>query len=823
MRRLPGPGVRSAVLSLATVVLAATVGSVLAADPPPRRFVPVGPNSVNGWVHRVVFDPANPALAWAGCDDTIGLWRSADGGASWTKVLAYGTGIDAWALDLGADGRVYAADHFGTGLKVSTDGGATFVPGVGFETGYVSSISAHPTDPLVAFAAEGRETNADGQGDHGPPLNGRGALYRTADGGPTWARIDGGLPGDAPFETVYVHPGDPAVVFAGRSLDVWRSTDGGATWSAVTAPQPIPGGVRYVGAVEIAASPLDPDLLLMAASVFEVTDVTAFRWEIWRSTDRGASWQPTDAPPGTGLAYYAVVPSPSEDTWYAFGWVDGLQTGMLRSSGSAGAHWEPVPGAPQSAFLGGTFIPGGSGDLLVFPMGEGVLRYGPTSGAFTSSRTGLRGGGCKGFAADAGDPPRWFVACGNVGLAPVVAYSDDWGRTWTRSDPPGLVFNGFHPEVWIENAFLPVLADRTQLGTVLLGGDVLRRSTDRGVTWTDLPEPAIVYQLAQGPDGTIYASGFSGDVHASTDHGQTFAPLGSLGCTDAVARVVADPVDAARVWATCASDDPALDGAWRWDGSAWSKLADPGAPARERAVALAVDPFDTQRLVLVMALDEDAASPGPPDERYFDSHVYRSADGGQSWAEVTPPFGCAIAYGALYLSDAAGHLLVGAISADGTCPGEFGGLWESFDGGTTWRDASADWETPNVFEQMYEDPALAGRLVIPAWYDGLHRWVVPPGEVVDVRFEQGSRTRFAWPAVPDADLYDVTRAPLAALAAGDLAAFAELSCAQAETFVDDPETPVAGEGLAYLVRAIRGPDPGTWGTAGRDSTITACP
>ena len=64
---------------LAVVAAAPPVRADDPEDPPVHGFTPVGPRGVNGWVHRVVFDPADPSVAWAGCDDTIGLWRSGAG------------------------------------------------------------------------------------------------------------------------------------------------------------------------------------------------------------------------------------------------------------------------------------------------------------------------------------------------------------------------------------------------------------------------------------------------------------------------------------------------------------------------------------------------------------------------------------------------------------------------------------------------------------------------------------------------------------------------------------------------------------------------
>lgn len=806
-----------------TFVLACVAEAALTAalaQAPIRGWTLAGPRGVNGWPVRIVFDPRDPRVAYAGCDDTVGLYRSSDGGATWRRLAAYGGAVDATALAVGSDGRVLAGGKYGHGLKVSTDGGATFTVATGFATGYVGGVAIHPAHPTIAFAAEGLQLDSDGQGGHGPPLSHTGGLYRSADGGFTWARVGGGLPADGPFTSVTIHPADPNVVLATRSADVWRSGDAGATWVEVLAPRVIPGGVRYVGGSAVAVSHVNPSLVLLAANVADVTLAgLRVRYEIWRSVDRGVTWSATAAPVSTGLSYYDIVAAPAADEYYAFGFHDGGH-GIVRSRGTSGTTWQSVTSAPNRALFTGTFVPDAPDELLAGFLGYGLFRYDTVRDAWTRSGAGLAGGGCDGLTIDAGVPERWIVACGNTGLGPVVASSDDFGRTWISREPADLAFHGFHSGGAIENAFLPVLADRTAPGTVLLGGDVLRRSTDRGATWSALAAPAYAYSLAQGADGALYAAGYGGTVSVSRDHGATFTSLGTLGCDGALARVFASATAPQRLVAACASADPAKNGVSAWDGTRWQRLADPGVPPREQAWAASVDPFDEHRVAALYVLDADTASPGPPDQRYYGSHVVVSTDGGAAWHDVTPPLGCALARTVLFLGDGPAHLVVGGRTADGTCPGSAGRLWESFDAGTTWRDATSDWTVPHSYEWIGDDPLLPGRLFLSSWYDGVSRWTIPPAEVTGARFD--GATYFAWAAQPGASGYDVARAPLAALHAQGLGAFVPAACGATVAFLDDPALPPAGDGYGYLVRASRRGDDGTWGTTGRDAAISAC-
>ena len=356
---------------------------------------------------------------------------------------------------------------------------------------------------------------------------------------------------------------------------------------------------------------------------------------------------------------------------------------------------------------------------------------------------------------------------------------------------------------------------------MLLGGDVLRRSSDRGASWSPVSGPTFVYALAQGADGTLYASGYDGAVHASFDHGATFTPLGAPWCTGAVASRRCHRSDPTRLLAACASANPALDGVHRWTGANWQKSASPNAPGAEQAWSVTIDPFDPEPTGRPLHARCRHRFPRTTRLRYYGAHVYVSHDGGAQWTDVTSPASCAIAHTVLFLSDTPSHLVVGTRTADATCPGVLGRLWESFDAGSELARRDHQLGGAAVVRVDREDPLGRGGCSCRAGTTGSPAGILPPAEVSLLALT--SATRLDWIAVPGASDYDVARAPLSTLRASGLGAFRHVACGLDSPPWDDAERPPAGDGFAYLVRATRRGDDGSWGIAALNPLLAACP
>lgn len=259
-----------------TWALAQGEGSVAASE----TWQEHGPSNVGGRTRSLVIDPTNPQRMWSGSVGG-GVWRSTDGGASWTSlwdglptlsvgslaidptnpnILYAGTGEGQFNGDaLGGDG-IYKSVNGGDSWTqlASTDGWDT-----------VNRIAISPSNPQVILASKRyggiqRSTNGGaswtnprwGQGSFDVqfnPTNGNLAVahlldYTTQwvhraiyslDAGATWTNA-GGLTEIAGFgnrlELCYA-PSDPTIVYAVCALDsgkIWKSTDGGRNYSVVT-------------------------------------------------------------------------------------------------------------------------------------------------------------------------------------------------------------------------------------------------------------------------------------------------------------------------------------------------------------------------------------------------------------------------------------------------------------------------------------------------------------------------------------------------------------------------------------------------------------
>lgn len=275
------------------------------------KFRSIGPAFMSGRIADVVIHPTRPNT-WYVAVGSGGVWKTMNAGTTWSPVFdgqgSYSIGcitLDpqdpevVWA----GTGENVGGRHvgFGDGVYRSADGGKTW-KNMGLKTSeHISRIVVHPNDPnTVWVAAQGPLWNKGGE---------RG-VYGTTDGGKTWKRTLGDDAWVGATDLV-LDPRDPKLLYAatwqrhrtvagymggGPGSAIHRSTDGGETWTKLEGG--LPGG--NLGKIGLAISPQRPDVVYAAIELDRRTGA------VYRSTDRGASWtKMSDAVSGgTGPHYY---------------------------------------------------------------------------------------------------------------------------------------------------------------------------------------------------------------------------------------------------------------------------------------------------------------------------------------------------------------------------------------------------------------------------------------------------------------------------------------------------------------------------------------
>ncbi len=262
---------------------------------PPLRFAFAGP-AAGGRISAVAGIPGSSETYYAG-GASGGVWKTTDGGRTWAPIFDREDVQAIGALAVSSDtntvwagtGEAWAirdADVVGDGVYKSTDGGRTWKR-LGLEaTGRIGRIVVHPTNPNTVFVCA--------LGHAYGPQQERG-VYRTTDGGATWQRVlfvdeNTGCSGLA------LDPHDPNTLFAGTwqvvmhtwgmfgggpGSAVWRSKDGGNTWTRLKDPG-LPKSP--LGKIDVAVAPAD------SKRVYALIQ-TANQGSLWRSDDGGDHWK----------------------------------------------------------------------------------------------------------------------------------------------------------------------------------------------------------------------------------------------------------------------------------------------------------------------------------------------------------------------------------------------------------------------------------------------------------------------------------------------------------------------------------------------------
>jgi photosystem II stability/assembly factor-like uncharacterized protein len=266
-------------LSLLTLIAMAFTASTASAGV--NVWTTNGPNGQQ--IRALAIDPANPATVYAGTYGG-GVFKSTDGGGSWTATNTglTSTSVNALAIDPSTPVILYAGTSEG-GVFKSINGGASWI-NTGLINAYVQVLAIDPSNPAMLYAG------TQGSG-----------VYKSTDAGGTWAVANNGLP---PFlyviqvESLAVDPVIPATLYAGMSGPmVFKSTDSGGSWSGILG-NPWDGGDCPALAIDPAAH----------ATVY------AGIWtSVFKSADGGSSW--TDADTGlTDIGVAALAIDPSEPT-----------------------------------------------------------------------------------------------------------------------------------------------------------------------------------------------------------------------------------------------------------------------------------------------------------------------------------------------------------------------------------------------------------------------------------------------------------------------------------------------------------------------------
>ncbi|HYN06902.1 MAG TPA: hypothetical protein VES67_05895 [Vicinamibacterales bacterium] len=281
-----------------------------------RTWVPIFDDQPTQSIGAVVMAPSNPDVIYVGSGEGLqrpdlsvgdGIYKSTDGGRTWAHLgLRDAQQIPKIAVDPKNPDRLFVAalgHPYGPsaerGVFRSTDGGRTFEK-VLFkdENTGAKDVDIDPANPSVVYATlwearQGPWENAAWGGTAG-------GIFKSTDGGTTWSPLSAGLPEGLVNAELAIAPSRPSTLYAtvnaGGNTGIYRSDDAGAKWTR------LPVDARTTQRIDEASPhvyPQDPDAVI-------VTNIVSFK-----STDGGRSWVPFKGAPG-GEDYQAAWINPND-------------------------------------------------------------------------------------------------------------------------------------------------------------------------------------------------------------------------------------------------------------------------------------------------------------------------------------------------------------------------------------------------------------------------------------------------------------------------------------------------------------------------------
>ena len=280
----------------------------------------IGPALLSGRIADIAVNPQDKSV-WYVAAGSGGVWKSSNAGTTWTPIFEDQPSYSIGEITLDPSnpeivwvgtGENVSGRHvgWGDGVYRSRDGGRTWLRMGLPKSEHIGRILVHPKDGNVVLVAAEGPLWAPG-GDRG--------VFRTKDGGVTWAPVLQ-IDENTGVTDLEFDPSNPDVVYAaayqrrrhvwgflggGPQSGIYKSTDGGSTWRRMATG--LPKG--DMGRIGLAVTAADPNL------VYATVEANDQERGFYRSRDKGESWEKRNSyiSGGTGPHYYQEIEASPTD------------------------------------------------------------------------------------------------------------------------------------------------------------------------------------------------------------------------------------------------------------------------------------------------------------------------------------------------------------------------------------------------------------------------------------------------------------------------------------------------------------------------------
>lgn len=329
-------------------------------------------------VYRLEVDPTDPDILYAGCDTTV--FKSTDGGSTWVGHYVADWIVMGLAIHQTSTNIIYAgsmANIGGTdyvmGFYKSTDAGVSWdSTHLSSERGVTYCVLTDPNVPENVYAG----------GYYMISTTYYPCVFKSTDGGESFTDISNGLP--STIYSVYslaAHATNPDILFAGTYQGVYKTTDGGGTWSLIS-----PASYRYIQ--NIATTQANESYVYAGGDTC-----------IYISTNEGGTW--TMSVSGLGGRRQTGVQVHNNDALTAYACND---AGFYKST-NAGAQWYTSNYGMNINGISSFTCPESSPALIYTSFAEtGFLKSTNNGSDWTMLPTPVSCGDICAFATDFTDP-----------------------------------------------------------------------------------------------------------------------------------------------------------------------------------------------------------------------------------------------------------------------------------------------------------------------------------------------------------------------------------------------------------------------------------